>query len=535
MPVLRARRLSDSLETMLKSLETHQPSLPLEADVAIVGAGLAGLVLANSLSRLGVSVALIESGPARQDESAHPLNHVEQVAQEYRGATEGRFRGLGGTSTRWGGALLPYLASDLDPHPCGWSDSWGLDIDELDAVLPRIEEDFGVLAGAYEGGPDLRFLSSFRPRLPKWPHFKNRSSANIYREQIDSDPLISIWVEATVTELRLSEDRVSGIVARAPGGNRLEVNAKQIAIAAGAIETTRLLLLFDRAHHGRLFPPESPLGKGFHDHLSAVVARLETKEREALARMFGFRFVSGGMRNLRFELDQGARVTAKLPAAFLHVAFSYEADSSFDGLRRILQAAQKGGLPRFTDVQALLRDLPWFARAGWWRFVEKRILPPSGSHFELHLVTEQQPSAQNTISLSDTAQDLFGLPLARVDWRVHSEDIANFHAICALAIDEWRNSQLAQLARPIPRNQADITEELSQCGGIYHPGGTTRIGPSASEGVVDEHLKVHGVPGLWAIATSVFPTIGGTSPSLGLMQFAARAAQQMANEIRRGI
>jgi choline dehydrogenase-like flavoprotein len=520
---------------MLKSLETHQPSVPLEADVAIVGAGLAGLVLAVSLSRLGVSVALVESGPAQQDDSVHPLNHVEQAAQEYRGATEGRFRGLGGTSTRWGGALLPYLASDLDPHPCGWSDRWGLDIDELDAVLPRIEEDFGVLAGTYEGGSDLRFLSSFRPRLPKWPHFKNRSSANIYRKQIDSDPLISTWVEATVTELRLSEERVSGILARAPGGNRLEVKAKHIAIAAGAIETTRLLLLFDREHQGRLFPPDSPLGKGFHDHLSAVVARLEVKEREALARMFGFRFVSGGMRNLRFELDHGARVAAKLPAAFLHVAFSYEADSSFDGLRRIFQAAQKGGLPKFTDVQAILRDLPWFARAGWWRFVEKRILPPSGSHFELHLVTEQRPSAENTISLSDKEQDLFGLPLARVDWSVHSEDIANFHAIGALAIDEWRNSDLAQLARPIPRTQADITQELSRCGGIYHPGGTTRIGPSASEGVVDEHLRVHGVPGLWAIATSVFPAIGGTSPSLGLMQFAARAAQQMANEIRLGI
>lgn len=520
---------------MLNSLETHQPSVPLEADVAIVGAGLAGLVLAVSLSRLGVSVVLIESGPARQDDSVHPLNHVEQVAQEYRGATEGRFRGLGGTSTRWGGALLPYLAGDLGAHPCGWSGGWGLDIHELDVVLPKIEEDFGVLAGTYEGGSDLRYLPSFQPRLPKWPHFKNRSSVNIYRNQINSELRISTWVDATVTELRLCEDRVSGIVARAPGGNRLEVNAKHIAIAAGAIETTRLLLLFDRAHQGRLFPAGGPLGKGFHDHLSAVVAGLETKECDALARTFGFRFVPGGMRNLRFELDRDARAANKLPAAFLHVAFSYEADSSFDGLRRILQAAQKGGLPAFRDLQHLLRDLPWFLRAGWWRFIEKRVLPPSGSHFELHLVTEQQPNEHNTISLSDTSTDLFGMPLARVDWQVHGEDIANFHAISALAIDQWANSQLAELARPVPRAQADITQELAQCGGIYHPAGTTRIGLSPLEGVVDSQLRVHGVPGLWAIATSVFPTIGGTSPSLGLMQFAARAAEQMAHDIRRGV
>lgn len=519
---------------MLQSLHTYQPAGSIEADVAIVGAGLAGLVLADVLSRRGLSVAMVESGPAKQNERLNPLNLVEQVAQEYRGATEGRFRGLGGTSTRWGGALLPYLPMDLTAHPCGWSGDWGGDLDELNAALPKIEEDFGVMAGSYEGSPDLRFLPSFQPRIPKWPHFRNRSTANVYRTQINSDPRINIWVDATVTELRITQDRVSGIVARTPGGAKLEVNAKHIAITAGAIETTRLLLLFDRAHGGRLFPVGSPLGKGFHDHLSAVIARLEVEESDALARIFGFRFVSGGMRNLRFELDRDARVAGKLPAAFLHVAFSYAAGSSFDGLRRILQAAQKGGLPDSQDLKDLLRDLPWFLRAGWWRFIEKRVLPPPGSNFELHLVTEQQPKTQNVISLSNTSKDLFGLPLACVDWRVHNVDVANFHAISALALKEWENSQLAEFARPVPRAKSDVSEDLAQCGGIYHPAGTTRIGPSASDGVVDGHLRVHGVPGLWAIATSVFPTIGGSSPSLGLMQFAARAGEQMANEIRRG-
>lgn len=519
---------------MQYNLTVEQPKNPVSADVAVVGAGLAGLVLANTLANRGLTVIVLESGSVRQLEDVHPLNKVEQVSQEYLGATEGRFRGLGGTSTRWGGALLPYLDSDLWPHPCGWHDGWGLCADDLSDYLSSIEEDFGVSTGSYEGGVNPGCLPSFEPRLPKWPSFKNRSTAHVYRQQIRDDGRVTVWTDATVTGLRLSERRVSGVIAKNDAGAKLEVEAPHVAIAAGAIETTRLLLLFNSAYEGKLFPTESPLGKGFHDHISAPVATLETRNRAAITRLFGFRFVQGGMRNLRYELSVGVRATKILPAAFLHVAFTREHDSGFEGLRHIYQAAQKGECPSIADLLVILRDLPWFMQAAWWRFIEKRALPPTKSNFEIHLVTEQRPHSENRIGLSDSSADSFGLPLARIDWRVHREDLVNFHSISALALDEWANGPLAEFAYPIPRDQTEVEEELASCGGIFHPAGTTRIGRTASEGVVDNQLRVHGVPGLWAIATSVFPTVGGTSPSLGLMQFAARAAERISAEIREG-
>ncbi|MEF2554105.1 FAD-dependent oxidoreductase [Aurantimonas sp. A2-1-M11] len=516
---------------MLRSLDASGPDMPVEADVIVVGAGLAGLFLADALVTRGLRVLVLESGAETQDGQTHPLNAAEMDDVRYFGAEYGRFRCLGGTSTRWGGALLPYLPEDLGPHPCGWHAGWGIEPQMLNQMLPAAESAFGVTAESYEGAPhgcgdDL--LHGFLPRQPKWPTFRNRSTANLFAKRIRRDPRIDVWTGATVTGIDLMIDRVEGVNAQSRSGHRLKARAPVVVLAAGAIETTRLLLLLNRAQDDRLFPLNSPLGRGFHDHLSAPIADLADIDRRLITRMFGFRFVKGGLRNLRFELGPAARTEAGLPAAFLHVAFTRDPESGFEGLRGLFQAAQRRQLPQAYDVRRILADLPWFVRALWWRGVERRVYPPSGSDFELHLVTEQAPEPAHRIMLAESATDAFGLPRARISWRIAEADIAHFRTVAALAVERWHAGRLSGIARLERRPEARIDAMLRSGGGIYHPAGTTRIGPTADTGVVDAALNVHGVPGLRALATSVFPTVGGASPSLALVQLALRMAEGIA-------
>jgi len=421
---------------MLRSLDQAAPPEPLHADTIVVGAGLAGLFLADALAARGLHVLVLESGAETQQTNTHQLNAVEQEGNGYTGAEHGRFRCLGGTSTRWGGALLPYLPEDLGPHPCGWHAGWGLSPEELADVLPAAEAAFDVAPGSYDGTPDgggADLLPGFLPRQPKWPNFRNRSTANLFAQRIRRDPRVEIWTDATVTRVDLGHDRVEGVTAQAWSGHHLQARAPIVVLAAGAIETTRLLLLMNRAEGGGLFPAGSPLGLGFHDHLSAPIADLADIEHRQIARMFGFRFVRGGMRNMRFELSPEARAEAGLPAAFLHVAFTRDPECGFEGLRGLFQAAQRRQLPQTADLRRIVSDLPWFARAGWWRIVEKRVFPPSGSGFELHLVTEQAPDTAHRITLAEGTADPFGLPRARIAWRVTEADLARFHTVSGLA------------------------------------------------------------------------------------------------------
>lgn len=518
---------------MLRSLGIAAPNSSLQADTIVVGAGLAGLCLADALATRGRNVLVLESGSETQQAGTHPLNTVELEGGSYMGAEHGRFRCLGGTSTRWGGALLPFLPQDLGPHPCDWHGGWGIDPNAMARTLPAAEALFRVPPGPFEGAPDggvSDLLPGFVPRQPKWPAFRNRNTANLFAQRIRHDPRIEVWTDATVTAINLGEGRVEGVTAKSVSGHRLHARASTVVLAAGAIETTRLLLLLNLAHEGRLFLPESPLGRGFHDHLSAPIADLSEIDQPQISRMFGFRFVRGGMRNLRFELSPALRAEAGLPAAFLHVAFTRNAASGFEGLRGLFQAAQRRKLPQLVDIRRIVADLPWFARAVWWRVAKRRVFPPSEAGFELHLVTEQAPDPAHRITLADGTADAFGLPLARIVWQVTEADISRFRRIGALAVERWNTGPLAKHAQLVPRCDAGVVAALEGGGGIYHPAGTTRIGATAETGVVDAKLNVHGVPGLRALATSVFPTVGGSSPSLGLVQLALRMAGDITAE-----
>ncbi len=75
----------------------------LEADIAIVGAGAAGITLARALKDSGLSVALIESGGLEWSQEAQDLAAGELGPQTYATPDTVRLRYFGGTTGHWGG------------------------------------------------------------------------------------------------------------------------------------------------------------------------------------------------------------------------------------------------------------------------------------------------------------------------------------------------------------------------------------------------------------------------------------------------
>src|ERR1700722_18612096 len=85
----------------------------ITCDVCVIGAGAAGLYMASRMARQGVAVTLVEAGGSTcgSGQSAG----IESVfsASYYRGAVEGRAFGWGGSTSRWGGLLVPHSELDI--------------------------------------------------------------------------------------------------------------------------------------------------------------------------------------------------------------------------------------------------------------------------------------------------------------------------------------------------------------------------------------------------------------------------------------
>lgn len=524
---------------MIFDLQEIDSDHVVAADVAIIGGGTAGLLMAHELARNGLAVCVLEAGPVQLAEASRdPSNEVELEGDLYRGATSGRFRCLGGTSTRWGGAMLPFSAYDFNGTIDGQTFRWPVGYDELVGSSGRLHELFGLCEGSFEDPSHLELGSSqdFLTRVAKWPPFKKRNVARLFSSSLKRSSVISVWVNAEVSSIELAHGAtVETISARSANGRTLRLRSRQFIVAAGAIESTRLMLLLDARHDGRLFSEFDVIGRYFHDHLSARAAQICFRRPSYSNMLGGFSFDGRTMRSVRFEVAPAARLKYRLPGGFAQSIFESSSQGGFVGLRDAFRAIQRGKAPTWQHLRMIAADTPWLTVAIWNRFVLKRVIAPNDAKFWLNLAIEQAPHRENRISLSPAKTDSRGLPLAHIAWRVREVDFDNFERLFACFMDFYVRNGLEKIAVLQRRPEAAIVSDLREGGGIFHPGGTLRMGESPNKGVVDRDLRVYGIRNLRVVSTATFPTGGAANPTYTLLLFALRACAQISQELRAGV
>ncbi|MFT4041651.1 MAG: mycofactocin system GMC family oxidoreductase MftG [Gordonia sp. (in: high G+C Gram-positive bacteria)] len=234
------------------------------ADVVIVGAGSAGCVLADKLSRDGSrQVLLLEQGPLAWPEPSVldvrrlPIAAGDPYVTRHRGAPEYevvRGRGLGGSSVVNGGYFLRWHPGDFDGWPTGWSLA---DIDaayaELDApggtmhVHPCADDDIGDAAAAFE-----KYWAHRLPiRAPgeRWPVLGvnrvltnsvdgyRRTAAQAYLSPALGRAGLSVCADSRVDAIVTNGRRVVGVRV---GG--YTVRCAELILCAGTLGTAELLL-----------------------------------------------------------------------------------------------------------------------------------------------------------------------------------------------------------------------------------------------------------------------------------------------------
>lgn len=524
----------------LDSLTTH---IQFKSTVCIVGAGVAGLILARTLAKQGIEVHLLEGGGPVPESRSQELYTVRMAGMHHDGASEGRFRVFGGSSTRWGGQLLHYTPDIFNPPAGIPSVGWPLGIAEIEPHYAEVRD----LMHVSHHSPATRAIKSLRVqrtadardvnvRFSKWAPFSKRNLASTLGPECLTSERITVFFHANFTgiELRAGTHRVEKLTAKNYLGKSFEFESSYFIICAGTIETCRILLASEARLGPLLGRAMGEVGRYFHDHISFTAAEIKGRARKAFVKLFTPSLVEDTLHTPKLEASADLRSREGLLAVMAHFTIEEPEDSGIAAVRAFLQAIQRrqGASALLKTGLALPQNSVDIAKLIWNARVRKQRAITAGATITLRIDCEQAPDAENRITLSDD-YDAIGMPRATVAWRI-SEHERRTISIFAKVVDTY----LYQLGfGPIGWNPALSQSRdswLQFTRDTFHPMGGTRMGNDPNTSVVDSNLKVHGTANLFVASCSAFPSGGSSNPTFTLMALTLRLGAHLANLVKAG-
>jgi choline dehydrogenase-like flavoprotein len=258
----------------------------LDTDIVVVGAGPAGITTALEASRWGMRVVVLESGARDFDPAVQELSEAAHsdpnVHAPLRIATR---RQLGGTSAIWGGRCVPYDPIDFTARDIAPGSSWPISYEQLLPYYGRACD--WLLCGRPVF--DARLVPTLdRPVVPGFVDGEVKATdlerwslptdfGKSYRKRLASDAGVRLFTNVTATEIVSDAGgTATHVCARTRDGKTVAVAARAVVVAAGGLESTRLLMdSRSGTSDGPLGGESGHLGRWYMAHLEGVIALAE--------------------------------------------------------------------------------------------------------------------------------------------------------------------------------------------------------------------------------------------------------------------
>lgn len=288
-----------------------------------------------------------------------------------------------------------------------------------------------------------------------------------------------VFANHTLVDIRKGEDdRLKSAVVASLDGARHEIKFEHIIVAAGAVETPRLLLAMDG-----LGNESGQVGRNFMETLGLGITGLAQVQ---IGSHRGFPEDS-----ISWDFSRPGSIPDNPGGAILTPG---------------VISADYHGPARYAD-----RLLEGFGTG-----FKRKLAEDFGKAAGINVICENLPNPRSFVDLSDTATDHTGHPIARINSYLPELELE-------------RLSFMAQKAEAILK-EAGVVEVQDRFStfeqfAAAHVMGTCRMGADPEHSVVNTQLRSHRWQNLWICDASVFASSGsGEGPTLTLHALALRLA-----------
>ena len=538
----------------------------LRPDVCIVGGGAAGIALALSLSGRGLQVLLLESGRMQEDAATQAL-YAGEVADERLHSPPDKYRQrrLGGSTAIWGGRSMPFDPIDFEARPQVPHSGWPISYEDLLPFYPQANALSEAGRFAYEAeealpnaAPLVRGFASEIVRTSGLERFSCPTNfGQRYERRLRVAPDLQVLLGANCTAIHLQPDgrSVRELAVATLAGRRFAVAARATVLAAGGLETARLLLASRDVVPQGVGNEHDVVGRYYMCHIAGNVGTLVFSGRPQDVR-HGYEVTPEGIycrRRLAIAPAEQRRHGLANCVARLHfsrITDPRHRNGVLSGLflaRRFIpyeyaHRLRDGVEPTLGLYAQHLRNVvldPLDTAAFLCHWATRRtlaqrkfpsvILRNRSNRFSLEIHGEQAPRADSRVTLTER-RDALGLPQLRVDWRYSREDIESVRGTLDLIAGELERTGTGRLE--VDRDT--LEEDLLRFGAYGgHHIGTARMGSDPRTSVVDADCRVHSVQGLYVAGSAAFPTSSQANPTLTLVALSLRLGQHLAARLAR--
>mgnify|MGYP001544862091 CR=1 FL=1 len=476
----------------------------IDTDLAIIGAGPAGMSLAMALANTPIRILLLESGGGEYEAATQALYKGSETGVRYLPLDACRLRFLGGSSNHWGGWCRPLDPSDFEKRAWLAHSGWPFSRKEIEPYFARAQalieagapiydgltEKIGDQIALGKGGVYTSYFQFSKTRHDVTPTaFGERYGADLRRI-----PNLQLMEHANITALGLAADAKSldHLDVATLSGNKFTVKPKYAVIAAGGVETARLMLASNDVMKTGVGNANDLVGRFFADH--AIPRNTATM--------------------VLFDGKIAPYYKTTIDMAGVHMRATFSPTEQFKRERQLL-----GSL---TTVENHV-ELDALGKAAVAETASALGVDSSKARaFALGCGIELAPDPERRFTLT-SERDALGMPRLNLNMTVSDDDFARYRE----TMKELGRQLLAAKSGMIRLDQKTRAEWLSVMDWGNHHMGTARMHDDPKQGVVDANSQVHGIPNLYVAGSAVFPTYGSSNPTMNLVALTLRLADHL--------